>query len=272
MPTARIGPDIVSKQQALTGFDVSPDGETIVFARREVRDGTYVAHLWRVPTVGGRPERLTSTKAVDGAPRISPDGSSVLFVSDREGSKKPQPWVLPMGGGEARRLSELKDGVSSGAWSPDGRTIALTAASGVERYLIGERAQDKDPTGRVIRDVLWRYDGIGVLDQHDAVWTVPSGGGAPVRRTSPEHGAGGVIVVAGREAHRLRRRPPPRADDRGPPAGVDDPGRRREPVAREPGRARRDRSRLGAARHRLARVAGTGTGLADHRRVGAPRP
>ncbi len=72
MSTVRIGPDIVSKQQALTGFDVSPDGETIVFARREVRDGTYVAHLWRVPTAGGRPERLTSAKAVDGiAPHLA---------------------------------------------------------------------------------------------------------------------------------------------------------------------------------------------------------
>ncbi len=192
MPTVRIGPDIVSKQQALTGFDVSPDGETIVFARREVRDGAYVAHLWRVPTAGGRPERLTSAKAVDGAPRISPDGSSVLFVSDREGAKTSQPWVLPLGGGEAQRLCELKDGVSSGVWSPDGRTIALTAASGVERYLIGDRAEGKEPTGRVIRDVLWRYDDIGVLDQHDAIWTVPSGGGAPVRRTSPDHGAGGA--------------------------------------------------------------------------------
>ena len=193
MPTARIGPDIVSKQQALTGFDISPDGETIVFARREVRDGKYVAHLWRVPTAGGRPERLTSAKAVDGAPRISPDGTSVLFVSDRDGAKKKQPWVLPLGGGEAQRLCQLKDGVSTGVWSPDGRTIALTAASGVERYLIGERAEDKEPTGRVIRDVLWRYDGTGVLDQHDAIWTVPSGGGAPVRRTSPDHGAGGVM-------------------------------------------------------------------------------
>ena len=44
----------------------------------------------------------------------------------------------------------------------------------------------------MIRDVLWRYDGTGVLDQHDAVWTVPSGGGTPIRRTSPDHGAGGV--------------------------------------------------------------------------------
>jgi TolB protein len=94
----------VSKQQALTGFDVSPDGQTIVFARREVRDGTYVAHLWRVPTAGGRPERLTPRRRLTARPRISPDGSSVLFVSDREGAKKSQPWVLPLGGGEAQRI------------------------------------------------------------------------------------------------------------------------------------------------------------------------
>src|SRR3954452_156267 len=192
VPTPRIGPDIVSKQQALTGFDVTPDGETIVFARREVRDGKYVAHLWRVPTSGGRPERLTSAKAVDGAPRISPDGSSVLFVSDREGAKKSQAWVLPLGGGEPRRLCELRYGVTSGTWSPDGRSVALAAASGVERYLIGERADDKEPTGRVIRDVLWRYDGTGVLDQRDSVWTVSSSGGRPVRRTSPDHAATGL--------------------------------------------------------------------------------
>jgi dipeptidyl aminopeptidase/acylaminoacyl peptidase len=193
LATTRIGPDIVSKQQALTGFDVTPDGETIVFARREVVAGAYISHLWRVPTAGGRPERLTTAKPVDRAPCVAPDGSSVLFVSERDGAKKSQAWVLPLAGGEPRKLCELKDGVSSGVWSPDGRTVALTAASGVERYLIGERADDKDPTGRVIRDVLWRFDGIGVLDQNDAVWTVAASGGSPVRRTSPDHGAGGVV-------------------------------------------------------------------------------
>ena len=62
----------------------------------------------------------------------------------------------------------------------------------IERYLIGERNEDQEPTGRVTRDVLWRFDGTGVLDQHDAVWTVPAGGGAPVRRTSPDNAAAGV--------------------------------------------------------------------------------
>jgi dipeptidyl aminopeptidase/acylaminoacyl peptidase len=189
--TPRIGPDIVSRQQALTGFDLSPDGTTIVFARREVRDGKYVAHLWRVPTAGGRPERLTSTASVDAAPRISPDGSQVLFMSDRSG--KTQPWVLPLGGGEARMLSGLPDDASSGAWSPDGHTVALVASSGVERYLIGERHKDRQPTGRVIRDVLWRYDGVGVMDRLHAVWTVATTGGKPVRRTSPDHAAEGVV-------------------------------------------------------------------------------
>lgn len=192
MPAPRIGPDIVSRQQALTSFDLSPDGSTIVFARREVQGGRYVAHLWRVPTAGGRPERLTAATAVDAAPRISPDGTEVLFVSDRGGGTT-QPWVLPLGGGEPRKLTEVPDRASSATWSPDGRRVALVASSGVERYLIGERGKDREPTGRVIRDVLWRYDGIGVMDRLPAVWTVPANGGKPHRLTAPEHGAEGVV-------------------------------------------------------------------------------
>jgi dipeptidyl aminopeptidase/acylaminoacyl peptidase len=188
--TPRIGPEIVSRQQALTGFDLSPDGETIVFARREVVRGRYAAHLWRVPTAGGRPERLTSATAVDGAPRISPAGDEVLFVSDRGGRK--QPWVLPLAGGEPRSLTELPDGASSGAWSPDGRRVALVGRSGEERYLIGERRKGEEPTGRAIRDVLWRFDGEGVRDQLSSVWIVGAKGGRARRLTAADHGADGI--------------------------------------------------------------------------------
>ena len=35
----RIGPSIVLKEQRITGFAVSPDGERIVLAKKEVRKG-----------------------------------------------------------------------------------------------------------------------------------------------------------------------------------------------------------------------------------------
>ena len=42
--------------------------------------------LYTVPVGGGDATRVTSGLAFDGQPRFSPDGTKVLFVSDRSGS------------------------------------------------------------------------------------------------------------------------------------------------------------------------------------------
>jgi dipeptidyl aminopeptidase/acylaminoacyl peptidase len=191
----KVLPSIVLKEQRITGFAVSPDGERIVFARKEVRKGKYVSHLWLVPSSGGRPHRLTSAEALDGSPSFSPDGGAVLFVSDRSG--KPQPWTLSLSGGEPSMLAETPNGTSAAAWSPDGKQVLLVAASGEERYLIGKREEGKEPLGRVISDVLWRYDGVGVMDQADALWTVSARGGKPKRLTGAEHGVHGAAWAPG---------------------------------------------------------------------------
>jgi dipeptidyl aminopeptidase/acylaminoacyl peptidase len=179
-------PSIVSRQRLITAFDVSVDANTIVFAQREVRDQAYVSHLWVVEADGGHPSRLTTSAVSDTAPHVSPDGSQVAFVSDRGGGKA-QPWTMPLGGGEPSKVCDLPDGASSVAWSPDGSTLLVIGSSGEERFLIGTRKDD--PIGRVIRDVHWRYDGTGVLDQLDDAWTVAAAGGKPVRRTGPSEGA-----------------------------------------------------------------------------------
>ena len=58
-------------------LDVSPDGQTIAF--------DFLGDLYTMPLSGGEAVPLTQGMAFDGQPRFSPDGETVVFVSDRSG-------------------------------------------------------------------------------------------------------------------------------------------------------------------------------------------
>jgi dipeptidyl aminopeptidase/acylaminoacyl peptidase len=174
-------PADVLKQVMIQGLALSPDGETLVYARRTIENGKYRSRLWWVPYRGGRAEQLTFADASDGQPRFSPDGSTLLFVSDR--SEKPQIWTMPIDGGEARMIVEMPDGAGAAEWSPDGKRLLLLAGSGEQRFIVGKK---DDPVARRIRDYVWRVDGAGVRDQNTSVWVAQaSGRGTPVRMTRP---------------------------------------------------------------------------------------
>src|SRR5258708_19493074 len=92
-------------QVVIQGLAVSPDGESVVYVRRTVEDNKYARRLWRVAFKGGRPEQLTSAKSNDTRPRFSPDGRTLLFISDPAG--KPQVCLIPLHGAEPRHLTPL---------------------------------------------------------------------------------------------------------------------------------------------------------------------
>ena len=58
--------------------DVSPDGKTIVF--------DMMGDIYSMPISGGTATRITKGMAYDVHPRYSPDGKSLLFISDKSGS------------------------------------------------------------------------------------------------------------------------------------------------------------------------------------------
>lgn len=104
---------------------------------------------------GSAPRQLTAGTARDHAPRWSPDGAQLAFISDRAG--KPQLFLLPLAGGEARQLTHFKTGAGEAKWSPDGRSLAFLSR-GDALDLAPERGE-----ARVITHLRYKFNGAGFL-------------------------------------------------------------------------------------------------------------
>jgi dipeptidyl aminopeptidase/acylaminoacyl peptidase len=164
-------PADLDRERQITSFALSPDGSHVVYARREIVSGEYRSHLRLTGLRGGRSRALT-THGRESRPTFSPDGSQILFLSERD--KTSRAWVLPRSGGEPSDLPAPDGGAFDASWSPDGRTVLLTARSGHRRFSVGP---EDDPTALRVDVLRWRLDGAGVKDQHAAAWIVPARGG-----------------------------------------------------------------------------------------------
>ncbi|MGQ0548406.1 MAG: S9 family peptidase [Armatimonadota bacterium] len=164
---------------------MSPDGRTVAYAqetvveRTDARDGPthiYQSHIWVVDLAGATPRQFTTGDQRDRRPGWSPDGSRMLFTSDRgaagaPGDKKPAHlWMIPAGGGEADRVTEAEHSPNEAVWSPDGTWIAFS----------GKAARSEKPASdvKIITRMKHKYDGEGFWDdRYKHIFVVPAAGG-----------------------------------------------------------------------------------------------
>ena len=95
----------------------SPDGKYIVFCGS--RNNEY--DVYRVPSSGGKEERLTNTKGLDDGPEYSPDGKYIYFNSVRSGLM--QVWRMDADGSNQTQLTNDDYDNWFPHISPDGKWI-----------------------------------------------------------------------------------------------------------------------------------------------------
>src|SRR5687767_2826595 len=104
---------------------LSPDGKRVAFTIGDVNFGeNRVVNQIYVTSVNGGDElkRLTDGKTSSLAPRWSPDGKKIAFVTGG------QIWTMDSDdGGDKEQVTKISSGAGGPEWSPDGKWIAFTS-------------------------------------------------------------------------------------------------------------------------------------------------
>ena len=105
-------------------LDVSPLDKSIVFE--------LLGDLYALPFSGGEAKLLIGGLGMETQPTFSPDGKTIAFLSDRDGSENL--WIANANGSHLKQLT--KDTIAtfvSPAWSPDGQFLAVSRITPTSR-------------------------------------------------------------------------------------------------------------------------------------------
>ncbi len=159
--------EIMADINVPSGVQISPDGsQVVVSVGTNTREGDHrEAAIWLIDT--GNPEsarQITAGTVNDTAPRWTPDGNSISFLSDRDKRGTSQIYLLPLSdGGEARRLTDEAGGVSNHAWlRGEGNRIAYLSPDARDEDEEKRRKEERDDAK--VWGAFWPFARLHILD------------------------------------------------------------------------------------------------------------
>jgi dipeptidyl aminopeptidase/acylaminoacyl peptidase len=121
-------------------------------------------HIWTTSIDGGEPKQITAGEFDDSSPSWSPDGSTIVFASNRTDQKHlkkaSEIWRVPATGGDPSPVLTGNSSLFSGpVWSPDGRYIAVEGHNNsVAGHAIGADLWIVEPNGSGLKKITEGLD------------------------------------------------------------------------------------------------------------------
>jgi acylaminoacyl-peptidase len=201
-PAQPLAIDDVFNLQLAADPQISPDGKRIIYVRQfnDIMTDRRHANLWIVNADGSDNRPLTTGNYNDAAPRWSPDGTQILYISNRDGS--PQIYRRWLDSGQTAKITSLTQAPAGIAWSPDGKWVSFTAhVPEATKPLIQmptppEGAKWAAPA-KVIDKLVYRFNGAGYLKPgYTHLFVVPADGGTARQISQGKFQHGGVGFFA----------------------------------------------------------------------------
>jgi dipeptidyl aminopeptidase/acylaminoacyl peptidase len=168
-------PTAMSRRRPITAEDlvscpvlsdpqVSPDGTHVALVAGEAsREGPFFkSAIWLASVHGNEPSRqFTQSHGRDTAPRWSPDGSSLAFLSDRQEPGRLQPYRIGATCGEAEALAGCPGEFTSIDWSSSGAMLAAIVTEPSTSVAEGDAGNRNDA---LLFGGDWRFADLWLID------------------------------------------------------------------------------------------------------------
>ncbi len=139
---------IVGTTQAETSPSVAPDG-SIAF----VRGAGQAQRIW-VRDASGHERRLTTREQMESAPKFSPDGARIAFISATEAGRRIYVRTVASA---AENIANSDGNADRIAWSPSGDRLAYSSRAGV--FVVPPNGRWSNFASSRHGDLAWSPDG-----------------------------------------------------------------------------------------------------------------
>ncbi|MFM1877858.1 MAG: hypothetical protein RLZZ241_724 [Bacteroidota bacterium] len=154
--------------KSVSEVQVSPDGDWIAYSLQivDTLKDTHNSQIWMAATQGRTLLPMTAISESSSAPKWSPDGKFLTFLSARGAHAKTQVWTLNRMGGEAQQVTNIPQGVLGYEWSPDGKRLLLCLRDPKPEDIADPKKEEHKLQPVVIDRLQFKQDYVGYLDRN----------------------------------------------------------------------------------------------------------